>query len=104
MRLRCPHCQSLGSIRSSETLSSTVTRHYLSCTNFECGHTWRATSAADMTLSPSATPDPLVNLPLSTHIRRALLALQISTNNLAPHVPQLTPPTTGDLFAPDGPS
>lgn len=107
MRLRCPHCQRLGTIRSSVALSPTITHHYLACSNYECGHTWRASTEADLTLSPSATPDPTVSLPLSTHIRRDVLSHQIRACATREHKPLHTPPVTRDLFSPvglDGPS
>jgi hypothetical protein len=107
MRLRCPHCSHLGTIVATKVLSSTVSHHYVRCSNFECGHTWRASTEADLTLSPSSTPDPTVVLPLSSHIRRDVLAHQIRSGDSAEHKPMLTPPTTRDLFAsavPDGPS
>ena len=107
MRLRCPHCDNLGTIRSTSQLSSTVSQHYVMCSNLECGHTWRATTEADMTLSPSATPDPAVALPLSSHVRRDVIAHQIRSGATADYTPRLTPPTTLDLFplgGPDGPS
>jgi len=100
MRLGCPHCGQLGTIRTTTRLSSTVSQHYVLCNNLECGHAWRATTEADMTLSPSATPDPGVCLPLSTHIRRDLLAQQIRSDNTVAYTPVNTPPMTLDLFQP----
>jgi hypothetical protein len=107
MRISCPHCKDLGTIRSTERLSPTVSQHYVICSNKECGHTWRATTVADMTLSLSSTPDPTVSLPLSTHVRRAVLAQVIRCAAEADYTPRSTPPATLDLFphsGPDGPS
>lgn len=107
MRLRCPHCDSLGSICTTKALSATVSQHYVMCGNAECGHTWRATTEADMTLSPSATPDPAVLLPLSSHMRRDVIAQQIRSASTADYTPVRTPPTTLPLFGPgdfSGPS
>lgn len=98
MRLRCPHCATTGAIRTSEKVSSTVTRHYIICNNFECGHTWRATTEADMTLSPSSTPAPTVVLRFSTHVRRDAIAAQLRLTGSAEHVPQHTQPYTPDMF------
>ena len=97
MRLRCPHCDHLGSIRTTRVMTATVSQHYVMCSNFECGHTWRATTEADMT----------VHLPLASHMRRDVLAQQIRSGTTAEHTPLMTPPETRDLFAPagvDGPS
>lgn len=102
MRLRCPHCKSLGTICTTRVFSSTVSQHYVICNNHECGHTWRATTEADMTLSPSATPDTAVSLPLSSHMRRDVIALQIRSGATAAYTPTKTPPTTLDLFEPVG--
>jgi Ogr/Delta-like zinc finger len=105
MKLRCSHCRSLGTIKTAQALSSTVTRHYVACSNLECGHTWRATTEADLTISPSATPDPSVLLPISSHMRRDLVGAQMRTNNVLEHVPLFTPSSTRDLFdSPPGPS
>ena len=104
MRLRCPHCGWLGTIRSTEVVSATVSRHYVICNNLECGHTWRATTEADLTLSPSATPASTVTLPLSSHVRRDVVAAQMRSPSIFDYLPRHTPPSTRDLFAPDGPS
>jgi hypothetical protein len=107
MRLRCPHCGQLGTIVTTKTLAPTVSQHYVRCNNIECGHTWRATTAADMTLSPSATPNPTVALPLSSHVRRDVLQHQIQSAPEIEFDPAHTPPATRDLFTPsgaDGPS
>lgn len=70
MRLRCPHCHTLSTVRTSETLSDTVTWMYLQCNDINCGHTWRVDAAASVTISPSARPNPRVNLPMSQHVAR----------------------------------
>lgn len=98
MRLRCPHCNTPGTIRTSEMVSSTVSRHYIICNNFECGHAWRATTEADMTLSPSATPASTVVLPLSSHVRRDVIAAQLRSPASVEHLARQTPPVTMDLF------
>lgn len=104
MRLRCPHCGWLSTVRSSEVVSATVSRHYVICNNLECGHTWRATTEADLTLSPSATPASTVMLPLSSHVRREVVAAQMRSPSILDYLPRHTPSATRDLFAPDGPS
>ena len=95
MRLRCPHCGEFGSIRSSEQITECTSYQYCQCSNVECGHTWRTTSTAEVTLSPSAIPNSRVNLPLSTHVRGALLTEQLSKPRVSytPVVPQ-----QGDIF------
>jgi len=48
-------------------LSDLVKESVLQCTNPHCGHTFVAMTHIERTLSPSATPNPNVNLPISTH-------------------------------------
>ena len=78
MRLRCPHCNSLATVRTSERMSDTVSWLYLVCCNAKCGHTWRASAEAKVTISPSARPNPRVLLPFSKHVLREPLAKLIS--------------------------
>lgn len=104
MRLRCPHCDTVSTILTSEAISSTVTRHYVVCGNEECGHSWRATTEADITLSLSAIPKTSVLLPLSAHIRRDVILRQLHgpiTDEYQPRRPQAY---QLDMFATDGPS
>jgi len=104
MRLRCPHCGTLGSIRSSEVVSATVSRQYVICNNLECGHTWRATTEADLTLSPSATPESTVLLPMSSHVRRDVVGAQMRSARIFDYSPRRKASETRDLFHADGPS
>lgn len=104
MRLRCPHCNSVSTILTSEAVSSTVTRHYVVCKNIDCGHSWRATTEADITLSPSAIPNAMVVLPLSAHIRRDVIMAQLRGPSTSEYEPRRPQPYTRDLFATDGPS
>jgi len=43
------------------------------CTNVKCGHTYVVNMEFARTLSPSATPDLSLRLPLSGHVRERLL-------------------------------
>lgn len=106
MKARCPHCNEWALITSTKVQSPTVTHHYAVCRNHECGHTWRLAAVAEVTLSPSATPNSTVVLPLASHIRRDLIATQMRVSATVEHKPEMSPPTSGDLFAhlgPDGP-
>lgn len=69
------------------------------CTNPECGHTFVAMTEIVRTLSPSATPDPSVQLPLSSHVRRDGMRVVLDNAAESEHQPRYTLPTTGDLFA-----
>lgn len=97
-RLPCPHCEQPAVIRTSVQMSRLMREYMFCCTNPECGHTFVAITEVVRTLSPSATPDPSVSLPLSTHVRRDLLRVQLESAVLAEHSTRFTRPVTGDLF------
>lgn len=65
MRLFCPHCKSLATIRSSKELGATVREASVQCNNIECAHTWVTRVIADRTIAPSMTPNSKVFIPLS---------------------------------------
>lgn len=65
MRLTCPHCGTIATIRTSRELGSTVREAGAQCTNIECGHTWVARIVAERTIAPSMCPNPKVYIPLS---------------------------------------
>ncbi|KGH12134.1 transcriptional regulator [Comamonas thiooxydans] len=73
------------------------------CTNPECGHTFIALVEIVRTLSPSATPDPSINIPLSSHVRRDVMRTVLDHAEEAAHQPRYTKPITGDLFACESP-
>lgn len=98
MRLQCPHCRWPCVIRTSEQVTVLTRQSVYCCVNAECGHTFVANTEIVRTLSPSATPDPSVNLPLSSHVRRDMLRVQLDHAGTAQHTPHNTAPVTGDLF------
>lgn len=102
MRLSCPHCKHPCVIRTSEQVTVLTRQSVYCCVNAECGHTFVANTEIVRTLSPSATPDPSVNLPLSSHVRRDMLRLQLDHAGTAQHTPRNTAPVTGDLFIQGG--
>ena len=65
MRLTCPHCGEIATIRSSKELSTTVREASVQCNNIECAHTWITRIVADRTIAPSMTPNPKVYIPHS---------------------------------------
>lgn len=99
-RMACPHCDAQCEIRTSRLLSKTMRELVYACTNAECGHTFVANTEIVRTLSPSATPDPTVNLPLSTHVQRSMLRIVLDNAGEAAHQARYTPPATADMFAP----
>ena len=102
-RLECPHCGTPSIIRSSRRMTKLTREIAYCCINPECGHTFVALTEIVRTLSPSATPDPSVHLPLSSHVRRDLLRAQMDYAQQSEHKPQFSRPVTGDLFAAGAP-
>ena len=98
-RFPCPHCKATSEIRTSRMVSATMRESIYQCTNVECGHTFIVDAEASRTLSPSATPDPTVNIPLSTHVRRDMVRVVLDNATEAVYQPRYTMPVTGDLFA-----
>ena len=99
VRMKCPHCKKLSLCRTSKE-ESVLTRSFVyCCSNFECGHVFKAVMEIHYTISPSATPDPSVDLPMSTHVRRDLLRAQMDGARSAEHQAESTEPITGDLFS-----
>lgn len=62
MRIKCPHCKGTARIRTSRVISDLTKDLYCQCENVMCGHTFVASVETVRTISPSATPDPLINL------------------------------------------
>lgn len=71
--LCCPHCRTPGDRRSSREVTSTFREIYYVCRNPVCGHSWKASLTYDYGLSPSAIPDPAIDLPIRTIDRAAAL-------------------------------
>jgi hypothetical protein len=61
----CPHCGSPAVVRTSNRLSPLVRESQMMCRNALCGHTFVALTSIERTLSPSATPNPDIKLPMS---------------------------------------
>lgn len=75
----CPHCKHNARIRKSEQMTPVYREVTLICTNEHCGHVFVCALEAIRTLSPSAVPDPEVNLPMSKHVRVREIAHQMQT-------------------------
>ncbi|MEB5967347.1 ogr/Delta-like zinc finger family protein [Comamonas testosteroni] len=69
------------------------------CDNPECACSFVVNAQVDRLLNPGGTPDPSLNIPLSSHIRRDVLRVVLEHADEAAHIPQFTKPVTGDLFA-----
>lgn len=97
-RMACPHCGFDSVIRTSMVMTKLMRETTYACTNPECGHTFIALTEIVRTLSPSATPDPSVSIPLSSHVRRDVMRAVLDHAEEATHQPRYTQPVTGDLF------
>ncbi|WP_265281932.1 ogr/Delta-like zinc finger family protein [Verminephrobacter aporrectodeae] len=98
--MRCPHCQFWSSTRTSVQVTDLSRESVFVCRNFECGHVFSCVTTVNRTLSLSSKPNPKVHLPLSSHIKRALMAHQLATLPSSDYAPQNSPPSTPDLFDP----
>ena len=99
-RLHCPHCEAPALIRTSVQITKLTRETTYCCTNAECGHTFNALTEIVRTLSPSATPNPCINLPLSSHIRRDMMRATLDRAQTSDYVPKNTTPVTRELFEP----
>ena len=97
-RFPCPHCKAASEIRTGRMVTATLRESIYQCTNVECGHTFIVDAEVSRTLSPSATPDPTVNIPLSTHVRRNMMRVVLDNSSEAEYQARYTTPVTGDLF------
>ncbi len=98
--MRCPHCKTPGDIRTSAEEAPTLRVLYFSCRNPACGHTWRGSLVYDFGLSPSAIPDPKLDLPMKPVTRdQALRAMADAAARPDPNQPTLFDTTA----PPDGP-
>lgn len=74
--MKCPHCSTRSTIRSSEQISPLLQRSYCRCKNLLCGHTFTVLSQVSETLVQSAMPNPNIQIPISS--RKQLEALMQS--------------------------
>lgn len=65
LSLRCPHCETRARVRTSRQVTALVSDLNMACDNSECGHTFAAQIQIVRTISPSACPDPRVQLPVA---------------------------------------
>lgn len=61
----CPHCNAPSRVRSSEMETRTIRNLYVQCQNVDCGFTWKAQLAIVHGLSPSAIPNPGVDITMA---------------------------------------
>jgi predicted RNA-binding Zn-ribbon protein involved in translation (DUF1610 family) len=76
--IECPHCGTRCVAVDSRAMSKTMREITYRCRNFECGFTGVATLEFQRVLVLSSIPAADVSLPLSRHIKRGQLALQLA--------------------------
>jgi hypothetical protein len=54
----CPHCVTPGAVQSSRQITPTYKQFYIACRNPLCGHTWLAELHVVHSITPSAMPNP----------------------------------------------
>lgn len=67
--IRCPHCKSRATARSSQEKTETMREITYQCIDVECGYTYVASLEVVRGLSPSGKPNQAVHVPMSQHIR-----------------------------------
>ena len=65
MKTICPHCESTCLTRKTEQITRMYREITFVCNNIECGHVFVTSLAPIRTLSPSAMPNPEIDIPLS---------------------------------------
>lgn len=68
--LLCPHCKARLLVRSNVKQHMLLRILYLQCTNVQCSWSGTASIEIDTQISPSAVPNPHVNLKLSAVVER----------------------------------
>jgi len=61
----CPHCHAPSYIRTSEMVTPTSKDLFCLCMNPDCGFTWKAQMSIVYGLSPSAIPNPQLDIPMA---------------------------------------
>lgn len=74
----CPHCGTRCVACDSRPMSKTMREITYRCRNFRCGFTGVATLEFQRVLVMSSMPAADVSLPLSSHIRRGQMTLQLA--------------------------
>lgn len=106
--VRCPHCDSRCVGQRDRRISRVLTEVDYLCTNPQCNHRFVVAVEAVRTIGLSSTPRADVHLPLSSHIRRSVIAAQISQlpparcDDAWPAGQAAAVDATGDLFEATG--
>lgn len=89
----CPHCGTRAKVRTSKTLSRTMREIAYQCDDVQCSHSFVGIIEVVRTISPSATPHPEVNLPMT---KQAIFNAK-NAHQTADGLPRLTRATSREL-------
>lgn len=64
-RMRCPHCDHHLVVRSSRAITPLTKQKTLQCRNPRCGASFSYVGGIDRQISPSACPNPRVDIPMA---------------------------------------
>ncbi|MDN7131751.1 ogr/Delta-like zinc finger family protein [Halomonas sp. MC140] len=73
-RIPCPHCGQNLRIRKSQGLTPVYREAVVECRNDDCGFRGKAGIEVTNTLTPSDTPNPMIDLPFVPRMQRAMEA------------------------------
>lgn len=73
----CPHCGHRARIRTSRLLAPVYAEAYLQCSNHLCGHVFVCAMQVLRSVSPSACPNPEIQIPLARNVIASVLAQQL---------------------------
>lgn len=74
----CPHCGHETFRRSSRLITPTYREIFFACRNIACGHTFKGSLGYLYGISPSAIPNPALDLPLRPFERSPALCAATS--------------------------
>lgn len=79
--LPCPHCKAGTKVIKTRPVTSTFKEITYQCNDHECGHIFVAGLEVLRTVSLSSKPDHSLKIPISQHVRQAVLS-QLALNNV----------------------
>ena len=83
-KVGCPHCNSVARFVNSRVLTPIYREYTFRCENPMCGFVFGSQLEHVKTLSPSAMPNPIIRLPLSTHNKKGCVIVQLNQDDFTP--------------------
>ena len=100
--LACPHCRAALRVRTSRSVTGTYRQFVLACFNPECGATFSADLTLTHAITPSARPDPAVQLRQAPPYRRVTPANDDGPTCLASPAGPAVPAADDEAFRSTG--